>query len=62
MLKNTFVWLEERLGLTGIYKTVLDRKIPAVNWWFYPGSASLFLFAYRPLPVCCSWCITSLRG
>jgi quinol-cytochrome oxidoreductase complex cytochrome b subunit len=47
MLKNTFVWLEERLGLTGIYKTVLDRKIPAVNWWFTLGSASLFLFALQ---------------
>lgn len=37
-------WLNERLGLTTIYNTVLDRKVPKVNWWFTLGSASLFLF------------------
>lgn len=37
-------WLDERLGLQGIYATVLDRKVPKVNWWFTLGSASLFLF------------------
>jgi quinol-cytochrome oxidoreductase complex cytochrome b subunit len=36
-------WLDERLGLTGIYDSVLDRNIPKVNWWFTLGSASLFL-------------------
>ena len=40
-------WLDERMGLSGIYKTVLDRKIPKVNWWFTLGSASLFLFAIQ---------------
>jgi quinol-cytochrome oxidoreductase complex cytochrome b subunit len=44
MLKRIFAWLDERLGLSGIYKTVLDRKVPKVNWWFTLGSASLFLF------------------
>lgn len=40
-------WLDERLGLQGIYSTVLDRKVPKVNWWFTLGSASLFLFAMQ---------------
>lgn len=38
-----FEWLDERLNLRGIYDTVLDRKVPKVNWWFTLGSASLFL-------------------
>lgn len=42
-------WLDERLGLQGIYSTVLDRKVPKVNWWFTLGSASLFLFAMQGL-------------
>lgn len=42
--KKVFPWLDERLGLTTIYNTVLDRKVPKVNWWFTLGSASLFLF------------------
>lgn len=37
-------WLDERLGLAAIYNTVLDRKVPKVNWWFTLGSSSLFLF------------------
>ncbi len=44
MLQKTFAWLDERLGLKTIYDTVLDRKVPKVNWWFTLGSASLFLF------------------
>jgi quinol-cytochrome oxidoreductase complex cytochrome b subunit len=40
-------WLDERLGLAGIYSTVLDRKMPKVNWWFTLGSSSLFLFAMQ---------------
>jgi quinol-cytochrome oxidoreductase complex cytochrome b subunit len=47
MFLSIFTWLDERLGLTGIYRTVLDRKIPAVNWWFTLGSASLFLFVIQ---------------
>lgn len=44
MFQKTFTWLDERLGLKGIYDLVLDRKVPKVNWWFTLGSASLFLF------------------
>jgi quinol-cytochrome oxidoreductase complex cytochrome b subunit len=44
MFQKTFTWLDERLGLKTIYNTVLDRKVPKVNWWFTLGSASLFLF------------------
>jgi quinol-cytochrome oxidoreductase complex cytochrome b subunit len=44
MFQKTFDWLDERLGLKTIYDTVLDRKVPKVNWWFTLGSASLFLF------------------
>jgi quinol-cytochrome oxidoreductase complex cytochrome b subunit len=44
MFQKTFNWLNERLGLNTIYNTVLDRKVPKVNWWFTLGSASLFLF------------------
>jgi quinol-cytochrome oxidoreductase complex cytochrome b subunit len=36
-------WLDERLGLTTAYDTILDRKVPKVNWWFTLGSATLFL-------------------
>ncbi len=44
MISKALTWLDERLGLNGIYSTVLDRKVPKVNWWFTLGSASLFLF------------------
>ncbi|HSB67438.1 MAG TPA: cytochrome b N-terminal domain-containing protein [Anaerolineales bacterium] len=44
MFQKTFDWLDERLGMKTIYNTVLDRKVPKVNWWFTLGSASLFLF------------------
>ncbi|MBN2146205.1 MAG: cytochrome b N-terminal domain-containing protein [Anaerolineales bacterium] len=44
MFQKTLTWLDERLGLSTIYSTVLDRKVPKVNWWFTLGSASLFLF------------------
>jgi len=44
MFQKTFDWLDERLGLKTVYGTVLDRKVPKVNWWFTLGSASLFLF------------------
>jgi quinol-cytochrome oxidoreductase complex cytochrome b subunit len=44
MFQKTFTWLDERLGLKTVYATVLDRKVPKVNWWFTLGSASLFLF------------------
>ena len=44
MWKKVFTWLDERLGLNGIYKAVLDRPEPKGNWWNTLGSASLFLF------------------
>jgi len=43
MAARVIHWLDERLGLTGIYRTVLDRKVPKVNWAFTLGSATLFL-------------------
>ena len=47
MVAKILSWLDERLGLITIYNTVLDRKVPKVNWWFTLGSASLFLFAMQ---------------
>ncbi len=47
MAAKVLNWLDERLGLTAIYNTVLDRKVPKVNWWFTLGSASLFLFVIQ---------------
>ncbi|OGO40971.1 MAG: hypothetical protein A2W36_00940 [Chloroflexi bacterium RBG_16_58_14] len=44
MSTKVFKWVDDRLGLTGIYNVVLDRKVPKVNWWYTLGSASLFLF------------------
>jgi quinol-cytochrome oxidoreductase complex cytochrome b subunit len=47
MAPKFVTWLDERLGLQGIYSTVFDRKVPKVNWWFTLGSASLFLFVMQ---------------
>ena len=47
VVSRVYSWLDERLGLTGIYNVVLDRKVPKVNWWFTLGSASLFLFVMQ---------------
>ena len=47
MAAKVLVWLDERLGLTSIYNTIFDRKVPKVNWWYTLGSASLFLFAIQ---------------
>ena len=49
MAEKVLTWLDERLGLQAIYDTVLDRKVPKVNWWFTLGSASLFLFAMQAI-------------
>jgi quinol-cytochrome oxidoreductase complex cytochrome b subunit len=43
MAARVLRWLDDRLGLTGIYRTVLDRKVPKVNWAFTLGSATMFL-------------------
>jgi len=47
MANKIMQWLDERLGLTAIYNTVLDRKVPKVNWWFTLGRASLFIFVLQ---------------
>lgn len=49
MANKTFEWLDERLGLNSIYDTILDRKVPKVNWWFTLGSASMFLLVMQGL-------------
>ena len=49
MIEKIFTWLDERLGLQTLYETILDRKVPKVNWWFTLGSASLVLFLIQGL-------------
>jgi quinol-cytochrome oxidoreductase complex cytochrome b subunit len=43
VIQRTIAWVDERIGMTPIYDSVLDRKVPKVNWAFTLGSASLFL-------------------
>ena len=47
MTEKVITWLDERLGISGIYDLVFDRKVPKVNWWFTFGSATLFLFVIQ---------------
>ena len=47
MEHKVFTWIDERMGLTAIYNSVLDRNVPKVNWWYTLGSASLFLFVMQ---------------
>ena len=47
MWKRIYAWLDERVGLQGIYKDVLDRPEPRGSWWNTLGSASLFLFVLQ---------------
>ncbi len=47
MTEKVITWLDERLGITGIYDLVFDRKVPKVNWWFTLGSASLFVLVIQ---------------
>jgi quinol-cytochrome oxidoreductase complex cytochrome b subunit len=47
MWKKLFAWLDERLGLNDLYKSLLDRPEPKGNWWNTLGSASLFLFVVQ---------------
>jgi len=49
MWQRIYTWMDERLGLLGIYKAVLDRPEPKGNWWNTLGSASLFLFVLQGL-------------
>jgi quinol-cytochrome oxidoreductase complex cytochrome b subunit len=46
---KVLAWLDERMGLTSIYNTIFDRKVPKVNWWYTLGSATLFLFAIQTI-------------
>jgi quinol-cytochrome oxidoreductase complex cytochrome b subunit len=36
-------WLDERLGLRGVWDAIFLRKLPKVNWFYTLGSASLFV-------------------
>lgn len=47
MVSKVYEWLDERLGLGMIYSTVLERKVPKVNWFYTLGSATLFLFSMQ---------------
>jgi len=47
MANKVYTWIDERMGMTAIYNTVLDRNVPKVNWWYTLGSASLFLFVMQ---------------
>ena len=49
MAAKVLDWLDERMGLTTVYNTVLDRKVPKVNWWYTLGSATLFLFVVQAI-------------
>jgi quinol-cytochrome oxidoreductase complex cytochrome b subunit len=45
--KKIYDWLDERVGLHGLYKGILDRPEPRGSWWNTLGSASLFLFVLQ---------------
>ena len=47
MWKKIYDWLDERVGLQGLYKGILDRPEPRGSWWNTLGSASLFLFVLQ---------------
>jgi quinol-cytochrome oxidoreductase complex cytochrome b subunit len=47
MAEKMLGWIDERLGLSTIYQTILDRPVPKVNWWYTLGSATLFLFVIQ---------------
>jgi ubiquinol-cytochrome c reductase cytochrome b subunit len=49
MALKIYEWLDERLGLGTIYTTVLERKVPKVNWFYTLGSATLFLFTMQAI-------------
>lgn len=49
MWKKILAWLEERLGLNDLQKSLLERPEPKGNWWNTLGSASLFLFILQGL-------------
>lgn len=42
-LMAAFQWLDERLGLSTIWKTIFARAVPKTNWFYTLGSASTIL-------------------
>ncbi len=42
-LLRAFQWLDERLGLTTVWKTIFARAVPKTNWFYTLGSASTIL-------------------
>ncbi len=49
MWKTIYEWLDERLSLNALYRSLLDRPEPKGGWWNTLGSASLFLFLLQGL-------------
>src|SRR5690242_2407287 len=44
-MKTVTRWIDERIDLTGIRQTLLDRKMPGgLTWWHTLGSATLTVF------------------
>lgn len=45
MLSAAFEWLDARLGLRGLKRSLLDREVPdRLTWWHTLGSATLAVF------------------
>ena len=44
-----FGWLDERLGLLTIWKTIFARAVPETNWFYTLGSASAILAVLQGL-------------
>ncbi|MCX6032983.1 MAG: hypothetical protein NT169_27310, partial [Chloroflexi bacterium] len=42
-LQAAFEWIDERAGLTTIWKTIFARAVPKTNWFYTLGSASMIL-------------------
>ena len=42
-VEDLYRWLDERAGLTTIWKTVFARAVPKTNWYYTLGSASMVL-------------------
>lgn len=36
-------WFDDRFGWRGVWKTIFQRKVPKVNWFYTLGSATLFV-------------------